>query len=63
MPFTGGYSHFLFSCPVLELEFVLSVIEGCVLPFGPLTACAPHQQCEAFRRAPCWFIHVPIGRL
>lgn len=37
----GGYSHFLFSCSVPELPFVLGVIERCVLPFRPLTACAP----------------------
>lgn len=60
---TENNSHFHFSCSVLELQCVLSVIEHCVLPFGPLTGCAPHQQREAFRRAPCWYIHVPIGRL
>lgn len=61
--YTGGYRHFLFNFCVLELQFLLSVIERCVLPFGPLTPCAPHQQCEAFCRAPRWYIHVPIGRL
>lgn len=32
-----------------------------MLPFRPLTACAPHQPCEAFRWAPGWYLHVPIS--